>query len=340
MLCGRADEFLVYAGTSTSHGSKGIYAWRFQTSSGKLSPLGVAAATGNPTFLVLHPSQRFLYAVNENGGADVLGTVSAYAIDPRSGKLSALNWVSSKGGAPCHMAIDSGGKWLAVANCAGGVAVLPVLADGRLGEATSVPATHARGVVFAPDNAFLLAASDDGIRAYRFDNATGALGAASLTPAATARRLVFHPSGQALYALGESTVTAFHFDPHTGGLAEFQHVSTLPEDFTGTAAASAVAINTAGKVMYVAVPGLQALAQFAVDSQTLTLTPMEFPPSMGRAPRGLAFDPTDGYLFVANQDSADLTVFRVHPHTGQLQPASAIGKHVPDPACVLFVPVL
>jgi 6-phosphogluconolactonase len=343
----RAAEFLVYAGTYTSHGSKGIYAWRFQTGKGKLTPLGVAAETGNPSFLVEHPNHKFLYAANENGDQGVLGTVSAYAIGSANGKLTPLNWVSSKGGAPCHLAIDRSGKWLAVANYAGGsIAVLPIQSDGRLGDAVALDprqGSHPAGVLFSPDNRFLLAADRglDRIQVYRFDAAKGAIAASETAAIPGVRHFAFHPSGKALYAVSEkaSAVSAFHWNAGTGVLQEFQTVPTIPEGFGGVNTAAEIAVNPAGTMLYASNRGLDALAQFAIDGEKLSLTIMEYPPVMGRTPRHFALDPTGAYLFAANQDSADLTVFRVHPRTGQLQPAAAVGKHVPNPTCVVFVPV-
>src|SRR3989442_13102232 len=58
-------DFLLYAGTYTNAGSKGIYAYRFQTRTGKLNSLGLVAATSNPSSLGEHPSPRCLTAVNE-----------------------------------------------------------------------------------------------------------------------------------------------------------------------------------------------------------------------------------------------------------------------------------
>jgi 6-phosphogluconolactonase len=338
LTCHAADV-LVYVGTHTSHGSKGIYGFRFRTESGKLSPLGVAAETGNPSFLVAHPNGKFLYAVNENGGAGVLGSVSAYAVDARTGKLAPLNWVSSKGGAPCYLAMDHSGAWLAVANCAGdSIAILPVLADGRLGEAAAVEqraGAHPRAVVFSPDNRFVIAG---GVGLYRFDATKGSLAFVQALPDGFGP-MAFHPDGTVLYAVNEKTsvVTAYHYDAATGGLQEFQSLPTVPEGFIGANSPASILMNRAGTVLYVSDPAVDRLVQFAVDAERHALTPMEFPPVMGRTPAHIAFDPSGAYLFSANQGSGNVTVFRVHPHTGQLQPAGALGKGVPDASCVVFV---
>src|ERR1700759_5382455 len=63
-------KYLLFVGTYTAAdgkdtGSKGIYSYRFNGSSGKVVPTGVAAETVNPSFLVAAPNKRFVYAVNE-----------------------------------------------------------------------------------------------------------------------------------------------------------------------------------------------------------------------------------------------------------------------------------
>src|SRR5207244_2990367 len=93
---GRAAEgekMWVFVGTYTGAKSKGIYRLEYDPATGKLGEAQLAAETKNPTFLAVHPSHRFLYAVSEinNFGARSTGGVSAYALDPASGSLTALN---------------------------------------------------------------------------------------------------------------------------------------------------------------------------------------------------------------------------------------------------------
>src|SRR5580704_3237054 len=98
-----SDEYFVYFGTYTANTSKGIYAYRFQPSSGKLTAIGPVAEAPNPSFLALSPNRRYLYAVNGKGSGTVKGdTVSAYAVDSRTGKLTFLNKVESRGEMPTH----------------------------------------------------------------------------------------------------------------------------------------------------------------------------------------------------------------------------------------------
>ena len=91
------DNYFVYVGTYTEEGgtSKGIYAYRFDPDDVKLTSIGLAAQTINPSFLAVHPNDRFIYAVNEVGNykGQKSGAVSAFAIDRATGKLTLLNQV-------------------------------------------------------------------------------------------------------------------------------------------------------------------------------------------------------------------------------------------------------
>ena len=60
-------NYFVYVGTYTAQQSKGIYVYRLDVNTGKVVSLGLAAETNDPSFLAVHPSQKFLYAVNETG---------------------------------------------------------------------------------------------------------------------------------------------------------------------------------------------------------------------------------------------------------------------------------
>src|SRR5882672_8718960 len=130
--------YLVYVGTYTNKtASKGIYVYNFDPGTGKLTSLGVGAESEDPSFLAVHPSGKYLYAVNEidHFGAQKSGAASAFSIDQKTGKLALLNQVATRGAGPCHISLDKSGKFALVANYDGGsVATFPAHADGRLGE--------------------------------------------------------------------------------------------------------------------------------------------------------------------------------------------------------------
>jgi 6-phosphogluconolactonase len=357
---GAPQKYLLYVGTYTDHGSKGIYAYRFDSSTGKLTSLGLAAETAEPSFLAVGSSGRFLYAINEtltyNG--QPTGAVSAFAIQRKTGKLSLLNQVSSHDEGPAHITLDRTGKYVLVSNYTrGSVAVFSVLKDGRLGEATSFvqhkgssvnperqQGPHAHCIALSPDNRFAVVADLglDQLLVYSFDAAKGTLGAkpqiVKAAPGAGPRHLVFSPNGRFLYAINElqSTVVAYSYNAVTGALHELQTVSALRKGFSGNSEAAEIEISPSGKFLFASNRGEDSVAVFAIDSNTGTLTHLETDLTGGKTPRNFAIDPTGSWLLAANQDSDEIVVFRIDRKTGHLTPTGE-KLQVPSPACLKFV---
>ena len=353
-------KYLAYVGTYTDHGSKGIYVYRFDSSTGKLSSLNLAAETAEPSFLAIDSSGRFLYAANEiaDYGGQSTGAVSAFAIHPETGKLSLLNQVSSRGAAPAHIILDRAGKYALVSNyTAGSVAVFPVLKDGRLGEATSFvqhkgssvnpqrqKGPHSHAVALSPDNRFAVVADLglDELLIYSFDSAKGMLGAnpqvVKAAPGAGPRHLAFSSDGRFLYLINElqSTVLTYSYNATTGALHELQTISTLPKTFSGNSTAAEIQIHPSGKFLFASNRGDDSIAVFAIDSGTGALTHVENDPTSGKTPRNFAIDPTGSWLLSANQDSGNIVVFRIDQKTGHLTPTGDVFQ-IPSPTCLKFV---
>src|SRR5215831_18463385 len=76
--------YLVFVGTYTDKtSSKGIYAFDFDSATGKLIPRGLAAESVNPSWIVIHPDGKFAYAANESGKQSM---ISAFSIDAKAAK--------------------------------------------------------------------------------------------------------------------------------------------------------------------------------------------------------------------------------------------------------------
>ena len=87
------DELLVYFGTFTKSGSKGIYLSRLDRETGKLSEAELAAEIGACGFLAIHPNKKYLYSVGDLKipSDKPAGGVNAFSIDPKTGKLTCDN---------------------------------------------------------------------------------------------------------------------------------------------------------------------------------------------------------------------------------------------------------
>ncbi len=355
-------DWIVYAGTYTRGSSKGIYAARFESATGKLGAIGLVAETPNPTFLAVHPNQRFLYAVNEIAEYEgqAAGSVSAYSIDAATGGLTLLNRVSARGRGPCHLSVDKTGKWLFVANYGGGsTAAFPIQPDGKLGEASAFfqhagssvhpqrqTAPHAHMAAVSPDSRFLMVPDLglDQVVAYRLDAAKG-----GLTPndppfvktvvGGGPRHLAFRPDGRFVYVLNEllSSVTAFSYNAAQGAMKELQTLSTLPEGHTARNSTAEIFVHPKAKVLYASNRGHDSIAIFQIDSKKGTLTAADRVPTQGKTPRNFAIDPSGNYLLAANQDSGNVVVFRIDQKTGGLTPAGST-LEIPFPVCLVFAP--
>jgi 6-phosphogluconolactonase len=352
-------HFLAFAGTYTGKtGSKGIYAFDFDASAGKLTPKGLAAETESPSWVAIHPSGKFAYAANE---ASKQSTVTSFSVDAKSAKLTKLNQMSAFGEDPCYLSFDKTGKYLFSANyTSGNVVVYPILADGRLGTPTAnvkdagalgpnkerQEAPHAHWVQVSPDNHYVFV-SDlglDAILSYRFDATKGTLTpndppAAKLAPGAGPRHMAFSPNGKFVYVVSElkNTVTAFSYDASKGTLFEFQILSTLPDDFVGRNDDAEIYVHPNGKWLFASNRGRDTIAVFVISPSDGTLKHTGEYPTGGKEPRHFAIDPTGKFLLAENQNSNSIAVFRIDPTSGALNQIS-LAENVPAPVCLTFLP--
>ena len=307
---------LLYVGTYTNSdaGSKGIYAWRFDAGTRQVVSLGLVAETDSPSWVVVHPNRRFLYAANELvpiGAGGPTGAVTAFAIDEVSGKLTQIGRVKTNGLAPAHLLVDPTGKWAIVGNYGDdpgsegtSVAVFAIGADGRLASAPTAfvphvpkpkrldptvtpsgkanpPTSHPHCVLLSPDSRFLLVAEKgfDEIVVYRFDASTGAL--TQNTP----------PS-----------VAATRFG----------------------AAPRHLAFGKDGKFLYVCYEDGHAAATYAYDATTGALTPKgtvaTLPPEAPQTGSCAEIEvhPDGKYLYVSNRGHNSLALLAIDPSDGTL----------------------
>jgi 6-phosphogluconolactonase len=362
-----------YVGTYTAKtNSKGIYEFRFDASTGKMSALELAAETKDPSWVAVHPNGKYLYSVNESGKAS---TVSAFAIDRQSGKLTLLNQLSALGEDPCHLSFDRTGKYLLVANyTSGNVVVFPILADGKLGSATSAQedsgplgpnknrqeGPHAHWIATALDNHSVYVADLglDRVLVYQFDATKGLLTpavppyslppdapgvqvpiAAPVAPGTGPRHVALSGDGHFMYVLGElnSTVTVFPGGTRT----VYQYIQTipmLPANFSGRNDAAEIEIHPSGKFLYASNRGHDSIVAYAIDPESGTLTQVGDIPTGGKEPRHFAIDPTGNFLLAENQLSDTIVEFRIDPATGKLT-STGETLRVPAPVCITFLPL-
>src|SRR5262249_7748111 len=250
-----------------------------------------------------------------------------------------------------------------LANYGGGsVEVVPVDADGKLGEPTAFiqhkgtgpnksrqEGPHAHSINLDAANKFAFAAhlGLDKVLIYKYDAEKGTLEpndppAGEVPPGGGPRHFAFHPNGKLAFVCDEMTsaVTPFAYDASKGALKQLETVSTLPKDAEAKGNSTAeVQVHPSGKAVYVSNRGHNSIAVFSVDPETGKLTLIQNESTQGKTPRNFGIDPTGAYLLAANQDSASVVVFKIDPATGKLTPTGK-SVEVPSPVCVKFMPAL
>jgi 6-phosphogluconolactonase (cycloisomerase 2 family) len=351
---------------------RGIHLFQVNRSTGALTPSGVYDLGSSPNCLILNPAGTRLYSTNETDrvGENKEGTVSAFAVNRADGQLTLLNTVRSGGAGPTYISMHPSGKFALVANYFGGsVAVLPILADGRLGDAADIKLDNGpvgpRKATNASPGSFAFSGHDrthahmihpdlsgrfvlhvdlglDRIYVWKFDERTGALTAneppyVSLPPGDGPRHFYFHPNGRWCYSLQEegSTVVLFDYDTVTGRLTYRKTISSLPPGFAGSNFCSEILVSGDGRFVYAGNRLHDSIAVFAIGKTgELTFVAEEW--TRGDYPRSFSFEPTGQFLYSCNQRADNVAVFRVNRKTGKL---TFTGHYAPvgNPSSIVFL---
>jgi 6-phosphogluconolactonase len=367
-------ETLVYIGTYTEPirfgtgkilqgKGDGIYVYRMDQKSGALEPVSKATGITNPSYLAFDSTRRFLYAVNELKTFEnkPTGTVSAFAVDPKTGKLEFLNKRMTHGADPCHVLVDKKREYVFVANfMSGSICVLPVLEDGSLGEASDFiqhqgsgidpvrqqgPHAHAVTLDEAGRFAFVPDLGLDKVMVYKFDAKRGMLEPneipwVKMKPGAGPRHVAFHPSGKLAFLINEldSTLASLAYEGRRGTFKVLQIVPTLPEGYEGESTCADVQVSPGGAFVYGSNRGHDSIVIYRINQRTGRLTTVGHQSTQGKTPRSFGIDPAGRFLLAANQDSDTVVTFQIEPKTGKLLPTGH-AIQVGTPVCVKFLPL-
>lgn len=317
-----------------------------------LDLVDVVSALVNPSYLALGHGGNCLYAVHGDRTE-----ISAFRIDRATGKLAFINRQQTGGKNPVHLAVAPDGRHIVVSNhVSSSLAVLPVAADGSLGELAQLvqldgplgphrveqQMSKPHFNPFSPDGQWVVVPDKGLDRVFSFCFSGGRLAPAA-PPFAEARagagprHLAFHPSLAMAYVVNEldSTVTACRWSAVDGALLAQQILPTLPESFTGNSRAAAIAIDAAGRYLYASNRGHDSIAVFRIDAASGLLAFVAAAPTGGRTPRAIALAPDGRHLYAMNEDSDTIVALAILPSTGQLR-ATGISVACGSPVCMVF----
>lgn len=345
--CKEDKPLTLYVGTYTDTDSEGIYKMQFNTNSGRITNVEVAAKIASPSYLAISPNKEKLYAVQEsNDFENGAGAVTAFTIENDS--LIEIQTVSSGGAHPCHLSLSPAGDKLGVANYSGGNAnVYDIAADGKLSEPgivmnhttiDSAKTAHAHMIQWLNDDIYVADLGLDALLEYRDQPSNNAKAKATiqLPKGVGPRHFTSTQNGRFLYVINELNSTIAVFEKNAVGGYVFVHkVSTLADNFEGESFCADIHVSADGKFVYGSNRGENTIVIFNRDQHTGQLTLVGRESVHGEWPRNFTIDPTGKFLLVANQNSNNISVFKRDQELGTLSFKSE--QKLAKPVCLLFL---
>src|SRR5215216_5741203 len=356
MMTSTNQTLILASGYATAE-QPAIQAFLFDEVTGELTAGGSFTGINAPSFIVVHPNRRNLYAVSETGqdSHGALGEVWAFHMEREPFNIQPLNHQTTSGDWPCHLQLDRTGHWLLVTNYGTGSAgIYPLDEDGSIGKIADFVKHHGKGPnaarqesphthssIFTPDNrsAIIADLGIDQLVIYEFDVSTGKLlldSSVKTRPGAGPRHLTFHPNGKWLYAANEldSTVTLYDYDAANGTNIERQNLPTIPLDSPENIVAD-IHVSASGQRVYVSNRGHNSIAVYDLHRDG-SLMLVSIPTCGGNWPRNFALAPGGHFVLVANQYSNEICVLPM------LEGMEALGAPVTSAtvagaSCIQFV---
>lgn len=320
--CGKTSSHYVYAALPAS---SQIAAFREDPNSGVLTALSGSPFTlGNgPQSIVIHPSGKFLYAVN---GAQSDDDVSLFTI-AGDGALSEVTPRAPVGSVPKIAVIDASGNFLYVAN--GGSNNVSVFSiDSGSGALTAVPGSPfpvglspldmklnpAGNVLYVTGQPNILASFSlsSGVLTQLVDRSTS-----NNEPGNGPNSIAIDPGGTHLYTANtlDNSISIFTIDAS----GTFTETSDSPFGEAIGANPQSLLVDPSGTFLYVANAASSNIAVFTITSGTGSLSVLSTSPFASETqPNFLVTDPSGKYLLVGSQSSAGIEAFGIDQSSGSL----------------------
>lgn len=318
---------------------QGIVPLLHDPSAGSLRQQGPALQVASPSYLLAHPQQPLVYAVNETdpGALSVVGV---------GGRLEVLAQLPLEGQLPCHLCLSPDSGHLLVANYGSGTVVAVRLgADGIPQEVTGVfdsygsgphsrqGGPHAHHIVLGPDGTYwMVDLGADVVRRLQISPEGTLMEGAPVVvlPAGTGpRQIRVGPGQRTAYVLGELSGELITVALKPGRLGQI--VNRRPAWLNEAPGANLPAhLLVVGDRLYVSHRGYNAVTVFTLEGDVpVPLAEIQ----TGAWPRHFVVD--GGWLYTADQLDDQISVQAV-TSPGQSRPAP-LHSPVRRPSCILLL---
>lgn len=355
----------AYVATTQPNGY-GIYLMNVNPKDHSLKLNQLISPLPNATSLVIDKAGKYVYAVSNVNNYNQLfhGSIVSYSIDKKSGELTFLNQVSSRGSGPNYLFLHPSGKFLFVANGNDGqLAVFSLKKDGEIGSAVSVKQSHgkstrsklpisiahlnnyhgphATAIQSDPTGKYVISTDSalGQIYQWKFNNgkltANNPASVRNLTVNKMPYHFVFHPNSKYIYVSNRANlaVTVYRFNEKKGTLVEQQLISPTVKGKTGQA--SDIVINQNGSAVYVINETGNSIEQYFVASDG-KLTWIGSVSSHGIAPQSMTFSPNGEFAFVANLEDDSIAQFKIDKNSKLIYKKRM--NNISNPTQIVFLP--
>jgi 6-phosphogluconolactonase len=304
-------------------------------------PVG-GLSSRHPSFLTLHPNQRFLYAIQEVDQYKNLrsGFVEAYAINENDGSLALLNRqaLSLSAIAPRHGAVSPDGRALVIAVHGGGAYnVLPIGEDGSLGrvsgilkEAASGPhkehqqSAHPQTVLFDRTGHRFLSSDLGSDRLSVFALDEGQLHVVQRIeahPGAGPRHMELHPDGRLLFVANEldGSLSCYRYDASAGKILDQLHRVSANHRGSGMS----MTMHPSGQFLYTAANGVKA---WRIDTMTGALRSMHHQDEESRSLHAIVMTAGGSSLLGLSRQSESVVSWSIDRASGRLSRPVEVAK--------------
>jgi len=350
-----SQKYYLFIGSYTDSGSKGIYVYTFDASTGRAAFVSNTTGVVNPSFLSVSPAGNFVYACTETRKANA-GSISAFSFNRENGSLKFINKQSSGGDNPVYVSVHKNGKWVVCGNYTGGsLAALPINKDGSLSPAAQVikhtgksvdslrqDRSHVHSTIFSPDYRHLYVPDLglDKVMIYKFSEQA----ALPLSPAkqqfvrtvdgSGPRHVAFHPNGKYTYVAEEMGGFVDVYKSKNDTLQQVQRIAAHPLETKGPFGSADIHTSPDGRFLYVTNRAKENnIAIFSINQTTGKLTTVGYESTRGEVPRNFIIEPSGKYVLIANQASGNIVIFKRNVQTGLLQ-ATGEEIKVPEVSCL------
>ncbi|MEE9373086.1 MAG: lactonase family protein [Saprospiraceae bacterium] len=318
--------------------AEGIYLGYFDSANENINITDTITGIINPSYAIVHPNGKTIYAVSELAGDLPIGKVYAFTKSANDQPFRKVSELPTYGNAPCHIHIDKAHDRLYVVNYMGGIINYGLSEDGSImadpqiitykgGIEGSIrqSAPHPHMAQSIENKVFVSDLGTDEIITYNVTE-NKLLEESIRTKLALGsgpRHFIYHSSNKKIYVMNELNLTIDAYDIGENKIEKSQTIALHNglKDAAGQSG-SAIKIHPSGNHLYAGMRAPNGSMDNTIQHFSIlkngTIQHAGSTYTKGSVPRDFEISPDGKYLLVANQNSDNIVIFSIDESNGNL----------------------